>query len=68
MGCYKNEWNEYMLGTKLKYFTFLQWKLKTIFSESILPGPPISKNMTRHDFILEFFPRNELELIVILTN
>ena len=57
-----------MQGTKLKYVTFLRLKFKTIFGGSILPGPPISKNMTGHDFLLELLPRNELKLIVVLTN
>ena len=62
------KWKEYADEKKLKPVPFRQWRLKTIFCDYIFPGSPVTKSMARIDFFLELLPRNELNLIVTLTN
>ena len=54
--CHQKKWKEYVEGTKLKSVPFCQWRSKTIFGESVFPGSPIAKNMTRLDFFLDISP------------
>ena len=39
-----------------------------IFGESIFPGSPISKKIIQLDFFLDIFPRDQLKIVVTLTN
>ena len=55
-------------GTKLKPVPSWQLLLKTIFGDSAFPGSAVTKRMARLDFFLEMFLRNELNLIITLTN
>ena len=54
--------------TKLKSVSFRQYLLKIVFGESALPGSSIAKNITRLNFFLDIFPRDQLSLIVHLIN
>ena len=59
---------EYAEGMKLKSVPFCQWKLKTIFGESIFPGSSIANNITKLELFLGIFPRDQLNRIVTLEN
>ena len=65
---HQKKWEEYTEGTKLKPVTLRQWRLKTIFIESIFPGSPIDKKITQLDFFLQLLPRDRLDVIVTFTN
>ena len=46
-------------GSKtLKSIPFSFWKLKTIFSYSVIKVSPVAKNIIQLDYFLEFFPRD----------
>ena len=53
---------------KLKSFPFHQWKLKTIFSDSVFPVSHVDKNMKSFEFFLETYPRYELNQIITFEN
>ena len=59
---------KYVEGTKLKSVPFCQWKLRTIFGDSVFTGSPDPKNMKWNDFFLEILVIYQLNLIVKLTN
>ena len=65
---HQNKWKEYLEVTELKYVPFGKYQLKAVFGESIFTGSPIAKNMTRLNLFLEIFPRDQLNLIITLTN
>ena len=54
--------------TKLKYVPFQQWRFKKSFGGYVFPQSPIANNIKQLDLFLYIFPRNQLNLIVTLTN
>ena len=65
---HEQKWKKYAEGEKLKSTPFWQWRRKALFGDSIFPGSPVAKKMTRLELFLELFPRDELNLIDTVLN